>query len=149
MTITLSCTRCGETMLDQEDVDGHDAERCAEWARSSTNMKPLLSIAVHEAVRLALLDVLVNPDGSPNETPLPFDDIALAQNVAIRLLGSGGWTVNGVYTGNASPREILEASIDRPDRDPVAGIRSSLWLAGETILTLDEIEDMLGGPGDG
>jgi hypothetical protein len=36
--------------------------------------------------------------------------------VACRLLGTGGWSVNGVYSANATARETLQATFARPDQ---------------------------------
>ena len=60
-----------------------------------------------------------------------IDPEALAQNLAVRLLGSGGWWIGGLYAGNATPREVFEASIDRPDRDAVAEVAFDLNLGAD------------------
>jgi hypothetical protein len=103
------------------------------------SMKPLLGALVKEAVKLALIDSVMPTEREPNgQTRLPTDEeqrrwredihsipaayianmdpLALAQNVACRLLGTGGWSVNGVYGGNASPRDLLDATFERPDQ---------------------------------
>jgi hypothetical protein len=58
--------------------------------------------------------------------------MALAQNVALRLLGKGGWalpTPNGpIYTGNATTREVFDATFERPDRDYIAELAFDLGL---------------------
>lgn len=63
-----------------------------------------------------------------------FDPMALAQNVVIRLLGSGGWmlpTPNGdAYTGNMTARDVFEASMVRPDRDIGAEVSADLSSRG-------------------
>jgi hypothetical protein len=48
-----------------------------------------------------------------------FDPGALARNVACRLLGYGGWMVGDVYAGNATDRDIFDATFARPDRDRI------------------------------
>jgi hypothetical protein len=103
-------------------------------------MKPMLGALVQEAVRLALIDsVLVDELDKhpvekwgvvgdrlraewaddiykiPSEHIARMDPQALAQNVAVRLLGPGGWNVGGVYGGNASASELVEATFARPD----------------------------------
>lgn len=52
----------------------------------------------------------------------------LARNVAVRLLGTGGWQIGEMYTGNASAREVFDASIARPDRAVVDEIAFDLGL---------------------
>jgi len=116
-----------------------------------THMKPLLAVAVREAVVLAIIDSVATveiKDGDIDAwmaesdaqrgrlafdiyqiTPEEWGSIdpgALAQNVACRLFGDGGWTVNGVCSGNASPREVLDACVHRPDRDPLGDIKHAL-----------------------
>lgn len=100
-------------------------------------MKPLLSLAIMEAVKLALIDSAVPPDNGfwtdeqkvefgRNVYALPSDAIArmdpgaLAQNVACRLLGYGGWEVRGEYAPNMTPRQVFESSIERPDQDVIS-----------------------------
>lgn len=106
------------------------------------SMKPLIGLAIQEAVKLALIDCLdphqvTDEDrmryrwdihSVPDELWAGIDPTALAQNVACRLIGTGGWTVNGVYAGNATPKQILESCIERPDEDPNGDIK--LWLNG-------------------
>lgn len=112
------------------------------------HMKPLLGTAVDEAVKLALIDSVRVPEGDmersptdaerrawawdiyamPSECLATMDPGALAQNVAVRLLGPGGWAVGGVYSPNASPHQIVDACIERPDEDPVAGVLMDLGL---------------------
>lgn len=70
---------------------------------------------------------------NPYEIPLDRIDIeALAQNLAVRLLGSGGWFLNGVYTGNASNRDIFEKTFDRPDRNQTDEVAFDLMASGMT-----------------
>lgn len=117
------------------------------------NMKPALATLVQEAVCLALIDSAVphDEDGKerfwtdeerqamehdifamPGEALAEMDPIALAQNVAVRLLGRGGWelpTIAGpIYTGNATAREVWEASLARPDRSIVDEMAFDLGL---------------------
>jgi hypothetical protein len=60
-----------------------------------------------------------------------FDPGALAQNVACRLLGTGGWNVGGIYAGNATDRDVFDASIIRPDRDRISELAMDLGLHEE------------------
>lgn len=123
------------------------------------SMKPMLSKCVQQAVHLALIDSVgpePNPDGAtleereglwteeqraameldiyaiPSDALARMSPMALAQNVAVRLLGAGGWelpTPNGpMYTGNATTREVFEASFDRPDRDQIAELAFDMGL---------------------
>lgn len=142
MTITRQCNVCGELLTSDETDESHTPELCRAWASQSVNMKALLGVAVRQAVHLALVDSAEN-EGSVarrrwlddiHSIPLHgIDPEALAKNVANRLLGSGGWCVNGVYAGNATPRQVLEASIARPDMDPITefildlGLTPSEW----------------------
>lgn len=117
------------------------------------SMKALLSVAITEAVKLALIDSCVAPPRNLEDmdrcdarkaellwdiykiTPEELgsmDPGALAQNVCCRLLGTGGWVVGRVYAGNATPREILDASLCRPDQDPLGDIKMDLGLGEET-----------------
>jgi hypothetical protein len=120
----------------------HPSESCVCDRR--TTMKPMLSVLIHEAVKLALIDsVLPDVDEKhplglwtdeererfcrdvyaiPSAAIARMDPVALAQNVTVRLLGSGGFSVNGVYAGNATPRAVFEASLERPDQDAIAEI---------------------------
>jgi hypothetical protein len=67
-------------------------------------------------------DIFTIPDAALAD----IDPLALAQCVACRLLGAGGWTAAGVYGGNASPRELLEATFGRPDQRHVDDFASDL-----------------------
>jgi hypothetical protein len=149
--IKRSCQACGQIMLRDEPDEAHTAEDCREWARGSASMKPLLAVALKQALHWALIDsaAVHDPDnadctdGTRLPTPeereawgwdlyaIPLSHIdpgALAQNLAVRLLGSGGWFLGGEYTGNMSPREVFEASVDRPDQDEVAETAFDLGL---------------------
>lgn len=105
------------------------------------SMKPLLGLAIQEAVKRAILDCM--PPESTDEERLKWlwdlysipeahwaqiDPGALARNVVCRLLGTGGWQIGKMYAGNATPREILEACVERPDQDPLGDIKMDLGL---------------------
>lgn len=135
----VSCPRCGE--LVSRTGDDHAEQDCRDYAARNIDMKALLGVAVSEAVHLALIDTVEidltdaqrqaarwDIHRIPGEAIARMDPEALAQNVCVRLLGSGGWFVNGVYAGNATPREVLDASIQRPDRDPIDEIAFDLGL---------------------
>lgn len=123
------------------------------------SMKPLLAVAVEEAVRLAFVDSCLacemdtviaaegvdawmeradevrarwsrDPDSIPDEYVADMSRGAFAQNLCCRLLGTGGWQIGDMYTGNATPQEIFDASIDRTHQDPTADVRASLLDAG-------------------
>jgi hypothetical protein len=118
--------------------------------RAPHSMKPLLGVAVTEAVVWALTDSvfvpaddgdrvptdeeraawLLDPYAIPGEALARMDVMALAQNVALRLMGPGGWYVNGVYSGNASAAAVLGACVARPDKDPLGDIKADLAEAG-------------------
>lgn len=120
---------------------------------NDVSMKPLLSVAIHEAVNLALIDSCVEPPKDlsdaeqtryqsrkeelrwdifklTDEEMAWMDPKALAKNICCRLLGTGGWEVNGVYAGNATPTQILEACVHRPDQDPIGDIKMDLGRLG-------------------
>ena len=136
------------------------------------SMKPMLAKLVEEAVHLALIDCCLADamddiierqgidawlDGAsdavktewahdihaiPSAYIARMDPLALAQNVAVRLLGTGGWMVGGVYSGNATAREILDATFERPDRSHVSEIAFDvLKLMEEANGTLVDEED--------
>lgn len=114
------------------------------------SMKPLLAVAIKEAVMWALVDSvfvptddgdrvptdderarwLLQPYAIPGDSLGTMDVMALAQNVALRLLGPGGWYVNGVYGGNASASQVLGACVARPDQDPLGDIKADLTDVG-------------------
>lgn len=137
------------------------------------SMKPLLAVAVTEAVRLALVDSCLacemerviaadgidawleradsiceqwarNPELIPDGDVAGMDRAALAQNVACRLLGTGGWQIGSLYAGNATPQEIFDASIDRTHEDPTADVRMGLLDAGvESSDITTNVDDLL------
>lgn len=132
-------------------ADIADIPERPDWSGNRT-MKPLLGMAIQEAVVLALIDSVHIPEDKsepdvikhmhkqddlrrqwasdiysmPDELLSTIDPIALAQNVARRLLGTGGWVVGDVYSGNASPREVVEATFTRPDKDPLGDIKFAM-----------------------
>lgn len=71
----------------------------------------------------------------PGEALANMDARALAGRLAFYLLGSGGWTLpirDGVlYAGNATTREVFEATFDRPDRDHTAEVAFDILQARE------------------
>ena len=58
----------------------------------------------------------------PSEVIAEMDPVAFAQCLSVRLLGSGGWMVEGVYAGNASARDLFDATFERPDRSHVSEV---------------------------
>jgi hypothetical protein len=122
--------------------------------RVERTMKPMLAVLIREAVHMALIDSAIpqdTPDADgqsrlwtdderlgfardiyaiPSEAIAAMSPEALAQNVATRLLGTGGWFLPGgdgpIYTGNATPREIFEATLERPDHDALAELAFDL-----------------------
>jgi hypothetical protein len=125
---------------------------------SRHSMRCLLALAVQEAVKLALIDSVGPPTDDehpyglwtdeeraamrrdihaiPSEAIAQMDPMALAQNVACRLLGYGGWTVGGLYSPNATPRDVFEATLERPDQSVIDEIAFDLGLT-----PADEDED--------
>lgn len=119
------------------------------------SLKPLLAVAIHEAVAWALVDStdpelagctesfvngddnfrktragwVLNPHTIPAEALASIDPSALAQNICVRLLGPGGWDAGGIYHGNASPQQTFDALVRRPHEDPLGDIKMSLGLA--------------------
>lgn len=122
------------------------------------SMKPMLADCVKEAVRLALVDACWPVDEQkgtdraeswtdaerlefrrnihalPSSALSKMDPEALAQNVAVRLLGTGGWVLPDprggvpIYTGNATTREVFDATFERPDRSIVDEMAFDLGL---------------------
>ena len=118
------------------------------------SLKPLLAVAIHEAVAWALVDStdpelagltesfkagddnfaktragwVLDPHSIPAEALASIDPTALAQNIANRLLGTGGWETGGIYHGNASPQETFTALVRRPHQDPLGDIKMALGL---------------------
>lgn len=133
------------------------------------SMKPLLMVAVQEAVKLAFIDSVTvpTPDGNgnlcdgrerfptaderrswawnldamPDEVRATASLDVVARNTGLRLFGGGGFTVNGVYAGNATPQQILEACVERPDQDPLGDISMALTDLGFTITDDEPTED--------
>lgn len=159
--MSITCTTCGELMVNVEDARDHDPDLCQRKASgtSAVTMKPMLAGVLREALILAAIDAAFFPEidegGScqinqyetfeewddatealqrqwrmnPHQIPLERISIeALAQNLAVRMFGSGGWNLGGAYTGNMSPREVFEATFDRPDRDQIAEMAFDLGL---------------------
>lgn len=131
----------------------------SSFADPERSMKALLSVAVKEAVHLALIDAAVpverDEDGQarlwtdeerqrfredifaiPGEALANMDPLALAQCVAVRLLGPGGWMIGDVYAGNATARDVLEASVERPDQSHVDEFAFDLMRMMEDAHTL-------------
>lgn len=125
------------------------------------SMKPLLGKLVQESIHLALVDccladamdeyvakhgidaylnggreVITTPwlrdvHAIPSRYIARIDPSALGQCVAVRLLGAGGWMVGGAYAGNATPRDLLDATFERPDRSEVSEVAFDLMQAME------------------
>lgn len=142
-------------------TDTHSVEEPVE-----RTMKPMLAACVKQALHLALIDsVLPEPDPNaesfearaglwtdqqkaameadiyaiPSSALAAMDPGALAQNLACRLFGFGGWalpTPDGpIYTGNATISETFEASFDRPDRSEISEV------AFDLLKAMDESEN--------
>jgi hypothetical protein len=128
-------------------------------AEVKRTLKPMLAECIKEAVHLALIDSVLpeaDPEAdsfegrngvwTPEERRAMEQDVhaipsaaiarmspdALARNVAVRLLGIGGWelpTPNGpMYTGNATTAEVFQASFERPDRSQIAELAFDMGL---------------------
>lgn len=140
---------------------------------SERTMKGLLAVAIKEAVKLALIDSVLamgadkahdegeewgeatsrlraewdqNIYAIPSELIARMDPMALAQNICCRLLGTGGWTISGVYGGNASPAQMLQASIARPGHANVDDVAAAFGEHFDTTTDLDEIQRELEEP---
>jgi hypothetical protein len=138
-------------------------------------VKPLLAVAVEEAVKLAFADSCLacemdkviaaegvdawmdraddvrtdwsnNPSMIPDEYVAGMDRAAFAQNLCCRLLGTGGWQIGDLYTGNATPQEVFDASIGRAHEDPTAAVRMALLDGGveSADITTDVVRDQAG-----
>lgn len=79
----------------------------------------------------------------PGECLAGMDAVALAQNVAVRLLGPGGWMVGGVYAGNATARELSDVTFGRPDRSHTSEVAFDMLGAMEQAseLRVDDESD--------
>ena len=124
-----------------------------EDSENRFSMKGVLSEAIQEALLWAVADSCIDPmhadyEGRREELILNVDSMTdgeraglsfgvLAQNLACRLLGSGGWTINGVYTGNASTQQVVDAAFHRADKNPLGEITNFLKSGG---LTDGEVE---------
>lgn len=117
------------------------------------SMRCMLAACVQQAVHLALIDSVSPPEGCGDEFgcwtdeekarmqadifAIPegalegMDPMALAQNVACRLLGYGGWSVGGVYSGNGSARDVFDATFTRPDHRHIDDVAFDLGLKPE------------------
>ncbi len=130
--------------------------------------KPLLGKLIEQAVYWALVDCLPPPDDvtiytdaakwaayqkqkeawvrDPYSMPASsFDPGALAQNVACRLLGKGGWSVNGCYSGNGSAQQVFDATFPNATANPVLDFLDELeeatGLKGKPISDISDLED--------
>lgn len=65
-----------------------------------------------------------------------IDPGALAQCISVRLLGPGGWSIGGVYAGNATASEIVAQTFARPDRSHTAEVAFDLQAAMQEKTTL-------------
>lgn len=121
--------------LGVEDVTQH------LYGEHAVALKPLLMVAVREAVKLALIDSvhppgrdaegrglvptpdekrewLLDPGKIPESYMATLDPDVLARNVGLRLLGTGGWIIGDTYTAHSSPAEVLDLCVQRPHQDP-------------------------------
>lgn len=105
------------------------------------SMKPLLGKMVIEALRRSIArclppetmperrqEILYDPYCATKEEWNSLDWMALAQSMNVILFGSGGWRVGDIYGPNATPRQIVEACFERPDEDPLGGLKMDLGL---------------------
>ena len=116
---------------------------------NDTNMKPLLSKLIERAFVLAVSDCIAPPVGFDDQDDYDkrkaavqrdvysisaedwaqIDAMALAQNLCCRLLGKGGWEVNGVYSANATVQQVVNACFGgEASKDPLADIKETLGL---------------------
>ena len=110
------------------------------------SMKPLLLKVIEEAFRIAVVDSLL-PEATDERRVKIYRDIyaiteeewgsidpsALAKNLCNRLLGSGGWAVRGVYSGNASAKDVFDATMLNQDENQTDNFVSDLreWMEEE------------------
>lgn len=120
------------------------------------NMKPLLGAIIQQALRLAIIDCcgivkdgtgerlatdseregwLANIHSLSQELWNDIDPTALGQNLGCRLLGRGGWEMNGVYAGNASPATLFNQVFSKATKgqvdDIIADLKEGGFNAGE------------------
>jgi hypothetical protein len=117
-------------------------------------MKPLLAAALDEAFRIAVVDSI--PELTDERRIAIFRDIyrmteaewgsiapvALRQNIACRLFGSGGWSVRGVYSGNANAREVFDSCIANTEANPVDDIVGHLRASGLNAEKISSVDDL-------
>lgn len=114
------------------------------------DMKPLLGKLIERAFVFAVSDCIAPPEqpgkdqddydkrklaiqrdvyNVTDEDWAQIDPMALAQNVCCRLLGTGGWSVNGVYAPNATVQQVVNACFGaEASRDPLGGIIEAMGL---------------------
>lgn len=132
-----------------------DREFDGDKQGEQVSMKPLLAAALEEAFRVAVVDSI--PELTDKRRIAIFRDLycmtqeewggispgALRQNIACRLFGPAGWTVRGVYSGNANNREVFEACIANTEGSKIDDVLSHLRAGGleaEPISSVDDIE---------
>jgi hypothetical protein len=121
------------------------------------SMKPLLSAALDEAFHIAVVDSI--PDLTDERRIAIFRNLhcmtdeewgridpgALRRNIACRLWGSGGWTVRGVYSGNANKREVFEACIANTEANQIDDVVGALRGSGLDAKPISSPDDLASG----
>ena len=117
----ITCTTCDGSAI---DTSGQGYEGRCSTCLGSSQSGTVLGFWTPEQKAEMRHDI----HKMPSEAFAGIDPSALAQNVCCRLLGSGGWVVGGIYGGNATDREIFEATIERPDYSAVDEMAFDLGL---------------------
>lgn len=131
-----------------------DREFAGDKRGEQVSMKPLLAAALEEAFRIAVVDSI--PELTDERRIAIFRDIhrmteaewgsicptALRQNIACRLFGVGGWSVRGVYSGNASAREVFEACVANSEANPIDDVVGDLRGVGLDAKPISSPDDL-------
>ncbi len=112
------------------------------------SMKPVISKLLKEAFRIALAESIPDIDDErrcaifmdyykiTDEEMCRMDLGALCQNIFVRMFGTGGFVVRGMYNGNASPQESFDACVAKPDITGMEDIEE--FLRGQGYEVVDE-----------
>lgn len=117
----VTCATCDGSAIDTSDA-GYEG-KCSTCLGSSVPGTVLDFWTDEQKVEMRH-DIYKMPSAAMAE----IDPGALAQNVCCRLLGRGGWVVGGIYGGNATDREVFEATIERPDYSAIDELAFDLGL---------------------
>lgn len=98
---------------------------------TQVSMKPAIASLLNEAFKIAVCDCLPDIDDArrikiscdiyqiTEKEWMSIDPGALSQNIMVRMFGIGGFTVRGVYAGNATPQQNFDACVANKDQSDV------------------------------